>query len=74
MRRFTVIVEQDEDSGWLVASVPTLRGCIAQARTWEELILNVRDAMAAYLETVEKDSLVSEGDGVLVGVVQLEVE
>jgi predicted RNase H-like HicB family nuclease len=36
MRRFTVVVEQDED-GYYVASVPSLASCYTQARTLEEL-------------------------------------
>lgn len=73
MRRYTVIIEKDEESGWFVAHVPTLRGCVTQAQTWEELITNVREAVAVYLETVEPDSLIAEGDGQFVGVLQMEV-
>ena len=49
MREFTVIIERDED-GWLVASVPALRGCHTQARSMEELLENVKDAILLCLE------------------------
>lgn len=50
MRRvFDVLVERDED-GWLVASVPGLRGCHTQARTVEELVERVREAVELCLE------------------------
>ena len=52
MREFTVIIEQDED-GWLVGSVPTLRGCHTQARNMEDLLENVKDAIQLCLEVEE---------------------
>ena len=49
MREFTVIIERDED-GWLVGSVPALRGCHTQARDMEELLDNIREAILLCLE------------------------
>ena len=49
MREFTVIIEQDED-GWLVGSVPSLRGCHTQARNMEDLLENVKEAILLCLE------------------------
>ena len=49
MREFTVIIERDED-GWLVGSVPALRGCHTQASSMEELLENVKDAILLCLE------------------------
>jgi predicted RNase H-like HicB family nuclease len=48
-RIFDVIVEQDED-GWLVASVPGLGGCHTQARSLERLMERVCEAIALCLE------------------------
>jgi predicted RNase H-like HicB family nuclease len=47
--KFAVIVERDED-GYYVASVPELPGCHTQAKTLDELIKRVREAIEAYLE------------------------
>ena len=55
MREFTVIIEQDED-GWLVGSVPTLRVCHTQARSMEELLENVKDAILLCLEDEEDEA------------------
>jgi len=44
-----VIVERDED-GYYVASVPGLPGCHTQAKTLDELMKRVREAIEAYLE------------------------
>ena len=52
MREFTVIIEQDED-GWLVGSVPTLRGCHTQARNMEDLLENIKEAIQICLEVEE---------------------
>lgn len=54
MREFTVIIERDED-GWLVGSVPALRGCHTQARSMEELLENVKDAIQLCLEVEQDD-------------------
>jgi predicted RNase H-like HicB family nuclease len=47
--KFAVIVERDED-GYYVASVPELPGCQTQAKTLDELIKRIREAIEAYLE------------------------
>jgi predicted RNase H-like HicB family nuclease len=48
-----VILEPGEDSG-VVAHVPALRGCWSQGKTRDEAIVNIREAIAAWLE-VEQD-------------------
>jgi predicted RNase H-like HicB family nuclease len=47
-----VIVEQDE-AGYYVAEVPALPGCLSQGKTYEEAIVNVREAIEGWLETME---------------------
>jgi len=49
--KYRVLVEQDED-GVFVAEVPTLPGCISQGRTRQEAIENIKEAIAAYLESL----------------------
>jgi len=44
-----VVIEKDED-GYYVASVPELPGCHTQAKTLDELIERVREAVELYLE------------------------
>jgi predicted RNase H-like HicB family nuclease len=48
-RDFTVIVERD-DEGYYVASVPSLAGCHTQARSLDDLIVRVQEAIAVCLE------------------------
>lgn len=49
MRRFDVVIERDEE-GWLVASVPELPGCHTQARSQDELMERIKEAIALYLD------------------------
>lgn len=48
-RDFTVIVERD-DEGNYVASVPSLAGCHTQARSLDDLVARVREAIEVCLE------------------------
>lgn len=55
-RKFTIEVEQDEDSGWFVATVLELPGCFTQAPDMAALHANVYEAIALYLEVTEPSS------------------
>ena len=48
-REFTVVIEQDEE-GYLVGSVPELKGCHTQARSLDELMSRIREAILLCLE------------------------
>ena len=48
-RKFTVVIERDEE-GYLVATVPGLRGCHTQARSLDTLMKRVREVIALCLE------------------------
>jgi len=50
---FTVIIERDPESDWLVGSVAELPGCYSQAATLAELESNMREAIEVYLETLD---------------------
>ena len=50
--KYRVLIEQDED-GVYVAEVPALPGCISQGQTREGALDNIREAIAAYLESLE---------------------
>lgn len=54
-REFNVVIERDEE-GYLVASVPSLPGCHTQARSLDELMKRVREAITLCLE-VEGESV-----------------
>jgi predicted RNase H-like HicB family nuclease len=46
---FNVIVEKDSD-GYLVASVPALKGCHTQAKSYDELMERIQEAIELCLE------------------------
>jgi len=48
-RQFTVIIERD-DEGYLVGSVPALKGCHTQAKSMDELLERIREAIQLCLE------------------------
>jgi len=48
-REFTVVIERDEE-GYLVGSVPALRGCHTQARSMDELMERMKEAIQLCLE------------------------
>lgn len=50
--RYRVLIEQDEN-GMCVAGVPALPGCVSQGRTHSEAIENAKEAIAAYLESLQ---------------------
>ena len=51
--RYRVLIEQDED-GAFVAECPSLPGCVSQGKTREEAVVNIRDAIAGYLESLRR--------------------
>jgi predicted RNase H-like HicB family nuclease len=69
---FTIIIERDPESEWLVGSVAELPGCYSQAPSLAELESNMREAIQVYLETLDDQ----EAEGpfpVFVGLQRLEV-
>jgi predicted RNase H-like HicB family nuclease len=49
--RYTVILEREDDGGFH-ASCPALKGCHTQGDTLDEAVANIREAIAAYLESL----------------------
>jgi predicted RNase H-like HicB family nuclease len=53
-RYFNVIVEKDGE-GYLVASVPGLKGCHTQAKSYDQLMERIQEAIALCLEIENED-------------------
>ena len=51
--KFRVLIETDED-GVFIANVPSLPGCISQGPTRAAALDNAKEAIEAYLESLEK--------------------
>ena len=56
-REFNVIIERDAE-GYYVGTVPSLKGCHTQARSLDELMVRIREAIELCLE-VQGDKLES---------------
>lgn len=51
--QYRIFIEQDED-GMFIAEVPALPGCISQGKTRNDALNNIREAIQAYLESLQK--------------------
>ena len=52
-RQFNVVVERDAE-GFFVATVPSLPGCHTQARSLDQLMERVREAIELYIEVEDE--------------------
>ena len=59
MSTFTVIVHR-EPAGGFWGEVPSLPGCYSQGDTVEELLANLREAIAGTLEVMREQGVVPE--------------
>jgi predicted RNase H-like HicB family nuclease len=51
-REYEVVLTQEEDGGYSVV-VPALPGCTSQGETREEALAMIREAIEAYLESLQ---------------------
>lgn len=66
---YTIVIEKDEE-GWLIGHAPALPGCHTQARSIDQLMERMEEAVTLWLE-VEKDNEPSPME--LVGIQRLAV-
>jgi predicted RNase H-like HicB family nuclease len=52
---YTIILEPDDDGHGFTVLVPALPGCVTQGKTREEAISRAKEAIAAYIESLQKD-------------------
>jgi predicted RNase H-like HicB family nuclease len=57
---YTVVVERDPESGWLVGEVVELPGCYSQASDLPSLELAMKEAITAYLKTAQPEGPLPE--------------
>ncbi len=57
---FTVIVERDPESSWLVGEVAELPGCYTQAPDLPQLEQNIQEAIRGYLKVASNKEPASE--------------
>lgn len=68
--KFNVVLEPAEEGGFNVA-VPALDGCFTQGDTEQDAVENAREAIAAYLEGLEKLNEIKSKPGVILKEVEM---
>ena len=56
--KLRVVIEKDE-TGYYVAEVPALPGCVSQGKTIQEARANIREAIAGWVAVMNKRALQS---------------
>ena len=51
MRTYSIVLDPDRESGYTV-TVPALPGCVTQGETVDDCLVNAREAIELYLETL----------------------
>ena len=51
--KFKVVIEKDS-TGYYVAEVPALPGCLSQGKTLSEVKENIREAISGWLEVMNE--------------------
>ncbi len=59
--KIKVVFEPCEEGGYTVYA-PSLQGCISEGDTKEEALINIKEAIELYLEDIEDDLFISEGE------------
>ena len=59
-RSFTVVLERDPETNWLVGEVVELPGCYTQASDLPALEANIKEAIVAYLQTLGDEEPLSD--------------
>ena len=52
---YTIVLDPSEGGGGYTVLVPALPGCVTQGRTREEAIERAKEAIAAYIESLQAD-------------------
>ena len=52
-----VVIYRGEDSYWVV-ECPSLPGCISQGKSREEAVINIKEAIELYVESLNEDGII----------------
>jgi len=56
MLNFKIVLEKDED-GWIVATCPSLPGCISQGKTEKQALENMKEAIELHIKSLAEDGI-----------------
>jgi len=73
MRRYTLLLIPDPETGSYTVEVPVLPGCITEGDTVEEAIANAREAIVAWIKSAELDGEEIPEEKAPLGLVNIDV-
>ena len=56
MLNFKIVLEKDE-AGWIVATCPSLPGCVSQGKTEKQALKNMQEAIELHLQALAEDGI-----------------
>jgi len=65
--KFQVVIEKDE-TGYYVAEVPALPGCLTQGKTIDEVKANIKEAIEGWLEVMNEKAKKSHAQTIEIAV------
>jgi predicted RNase H-like HicB family nuclease len=57
LSRFSIVMERDVLEGGYTVTVPGLPGCITEGDTFDEALINAKEAIMGYFEALKKEGL-----------------
>jgi predicted RNase H-like HicB family nuclease len=73
MRKFTVVLTADLESGGYTATIPALPGCVSDGETIDDALRQIQDAIALYLQDEEELNSIDSAVGPQVVVAEVMV-
>lgn len=70
--KYTAVFEPEEKGGYSV-TIPALPGCISQGETFEEALVNIKEAAGLYLEDLKKSEIPKEEKPIVVSPIQVTI-
>lgn len=70
--KYTAVFEPEEVGGYSVA-IPALPGCVSQGETFEEALVNIKEAAELYLEDLKESEIPREEKPIVVSPIQVTI-
>ena len=56
-KKYYKVIFEPQDEGGYTTTVPSLPGCISEGDTYDEALVNIKEAIELYLESLQADGL-----------------
>lgn len=68
--KYTAVFEPEESGGYSVA-IPALPGCYSQGETFEDALVNIKEAAELYLEDMKDSEIPREEKSIVVSPIEV---